>query len=347
MNCSKLIKRFLLLTCATLVGGCASYKDLPHGTVKEMGSAILEKETITVPPEPPEQTPSPDYVIGAGDVLYISVAGRPEFTTVAPGGASKVQGNRVDGTGNVHIPLAGAVPVVGLTVGQARTKIETALRTYLQNPAVVVEVAEFKSQPLYLIGQFRNPGTYYLDRPLTLIQGVALGNGFDATAYLRGARISRGKKIMKVDLSDLLLNGDARQNIWLRPGDMIYIPNNQNQQVFIFGAVKKPGPVPIPPAGLNLAQAVATAELRDIGPDSRHVRIIRSVSPTRGELLVVDFEKILRAEVLPLQLQEGDIVFVPKSSIGNWNDAIGEILPSLQAISALLQPFVNIKFLSK
>jgi polysaccharide export outer membrane protein len=44
-------------------------------------------------------------------------------------------------------------------------------------------------------------------------------------------------------------------------------------------------------------------------------------------------------------LREGDIVYVPKSGVGTWNEALAEILPSLQAISAILQPFVQIKFL--
>jgi polysaccharide export outer membrane protein len=63
--------------------------------------------------------------------------------------------------------------------------------------------------------------------------------------------------------------------------------------------------------------------------------------------MVVDFDKILRGEAMPLFLQQGDIVFVPKSGLGNWNDAINEILPSLQAFSTLLQPFVSIKYLSE
>ncbi len=252
----------------------------------------------------------------------------------------------MDGNGHVNIPLVGQVAVAGLTLSQAQARIQEALRKYLADPWVVVEVAEYKSQPLYLLGQFRASGTYYMDRPLTLVQGVALGNGFDSAANLRGARLSRGNRILPVDVYDLLTRGDAGQNIWLQPGDTIYIPDNKTQQVFIFGAVKKPGPIPMPTSGLNLAQAIASAELREIGYNFRHVRIIRSLSTTRGELLVVDFDKVLRGEALPMQLQEGDIVYVPKSALGNWNDAINEILPSLQAISAILEPFVQVKFLT-
>ncbi len=60
---------------------------------------------------------------------------------------------------------------------------------------------------------------------------------------------------------------------------------------------------------------------------------------------MVDLSRSLRGEALPFNLEEGDIIYVPRSGIGNWNQALSEMLPSLQAISAVLQPFVQIKFL--
>lgn len=338
------LRNCLLFVGLTFFAGCAQFNDLPHGTIKEVGSAVTERDSVVLAPEKLEAPPSLDYVIGIGDVLQVTVAGKPEFSAAAGGGSAK--GSRVDGTGAVHLPFLGAVKVAGLTITQTREKLQTLLQKYVKDPWVIAEVAEYHSQPLYLLGQFKNSGTFYLDRPLTLVQGLSLGSGFDASANLRGARLSRDGKIMRVDLADLLLSGDSRQNIWLQGGDTIYIPDNKNQQVFVFGAVKKPGPVPVPTAGLNLAQAIAAADFRDAGFDSKHLRIIRSISPTRGELLVVDFEKILRGEAVPLQLQDGDIVYVPKNNFGSWNDAIAEIMPSLQAVSAILQPFVSIKYLS-
>jgi polysaccharide biosynthesis/export protein len=212
---------------------------------------------------------------------------------------------------------------------------------------VIVDVKEYRSYPLYLLGQFRTSGTFYMDRPLNLLQGIALGSGYDSTADLSAARLIREKRTMPVDIYDLLTNGDQRQNVWLKAGDTIYIPDNRNRQVFVFGAVVKPGPVPIPSDGLSLSQAIASAQLRDTGFDLNYVRIIRSYSATRGELMVVDFEKIMRGDAPPLALRNGDIVYVPKSNLGSWNDAINEILPTLQAFSAILQPFVQIKFLSQ
>ena len=336
---------FVILLVLLAASGCAPYADLAPGTRQEIVSPIMSREEVVVPALPVEPSPPKDYQIGIGDVLLVDVSGRPEFTIAVQSGAGKTQGSRVDGAGMLHVPLVGPVQVAGLTLTQVEAKLTPLMKQYLNDPWVVVEVLDYKSLPLYLLGQFRLSGTFYMDRPMTLLQGLSLGSGFDPSANLKGARLTRGGKIMPVDFNDLLAKGETSQNIWLKGGDTIYVPDNRNQVVFIFGAVKKPGLVPMPPGGLNLAQAIASAELRDTGFDFHHVRIIRSLSATRGELMVVDYDLVLRGKALPLQLAEGDIVYVPKSGFGTWNDVIADILPSLQTVGAILQPFVSIKFL--
>lgn len=131
------------------------------------------------------------------------------------------------------------------------------------------------------------------------------------------------------------------------PSVVVEISEFRTRQVFVFGAVRKPGAFPLPAGGANLAQVIAGADMIDTAYNLRQIRIIRSNSPTQGELLVVDFDKVLRGKAVPIQMQEGDIVFIPKSTIGGWNEVITELLPSLQTVSAVLQPFVNIKYLKK
>jgi len=347
----KMQSRFLcklslvVLLLLSTIAGCAPYADLAPGSKREIISPIVSREEVTVPALPVEPLPPKDYQIGVGDVLLLDVSGRPEFTIAVQSGAGKTQGSRVDGDGMLHVPLVGSVQVAGLTLSQAEAKLTPLFKKYLKDPWVVLEVLDYKSLPIYLLGQFRVSGTFYMDRPMTLLQGLSLGGGFDATSNLKGARLTRGGKILPVDFYSLLANGDVSQNIWLKGGDTLYIPDNRNQVVFIFGAVTKPGLVPMPPGGMNLSQAIASAALRDTGFDFHHVRIIRSLSATRGELLIVDYEKVLRGEALPTQLVDGDIVYVPKSGFGTWNDVITDILPSLQTVGAILQPFVSIKFL--
>lgn len=332
---------------AVIGDGVAPVAEPTHSPVV-IGSAVIEQQEITIPVADVVPPPA-DYLVGPGDVLFINVSGKPEFSSLSVAGSTGshgVTGSRVDGNGAIQFPFVGTVHVGGLTLTAIQTRLAELLQTYIKAPWVVVEVVEYRSQPLYLLGQFRNSGTFYMDRPLNLLQGVALGNGFDATANLSASRLIREQKTVAVDLYELMTKGDQHQNIWLRGGDTLFIPDNKNMQVFVFGAVKKPGPIEIPREGVTLSQALATADIRDTGYELGKVRIIRSLSATRGELLVVDFDKMLKGEVLPLALKEGDVIYVPKSGMGNWNDAIAEILPSLQAFSAALQPFVNIKYLS-
>ncbi len=364
----------LLLTTAFFIfSGCARYRDLPPGTVKEIGSAqtqksevnqdsdnpIVESQVVNIPTLD-EKQPTADYIVGPYDLLSVNVSGKPEFSSMANktgttttttvtssmGAITQAIGCRVDGNGNIQLPYVGTVHVWGMTPMEIQQRLMAIYPKFFHEPWVIVDVTEYRSHPLHLLGQFKSPGTYYMDKPLNLLEGIAMGKGYDNMADLTGARLIREKKTIPVDVYELLANGDHKQNIWLHGGDTLYIPDNRNRQVFVFGAVKKPGPQPIMPGGLTLAQAIASAELRDTGYDLNYVRIIRSHSATRGELLVIDFEKIMRGDAMPLPLKNGDIVYVPKSHIGSWNDAINEMLPTLQAFSAILAPFVQIKYLS-
>jgi len=329
-----------------LLTGCAGYTSHPPGTSKSIElsdvSPVVTSEQVTVAGEPLSVVPPSDYLVGAGDILAVTVVGRPDLSSTA---ASK--GSRVDYAGTIQLSLVGSVQVAGLSLQQIRDRLQDSFRKYLKNPSVVVEMVEYRSHPLYLLGQFKKAGTHYMDRPINLLQGIAFGEGLDITANLRGARLLRGTKIVPVDVYALLHDGDQRQNVWLSPGDTVYVPDNTLQNVFVFGAVKTPGPIPMKNGQLSLHQAVAAAGgLGDTSYD-RNIRIIRSLSTTRGELIVVDLDRILAGEAKPFPLTDGDIVYVPKSRVGNWNQAINEMLPTFQLIGAILNPFVQMKFLSQ
>lgn len=354
-------KRRAILTCCVsqIIGllwgltACSIYHEpaLPAGFTRSIeatpDSPIVEKQTISVESDHFETAPPSDYVIGMNDSLYINVYGHPELSSVLIM-QGKMLGSRVDGSGNIYLPVVGKIPLAGLTVAQAESKLMEIYRPFIKDPWIVVEITDYKSQPVYLTGQFKNPGVVYLDRPINLLQGIALGAGLDANADLRGARLIRNNKIVTVDIYNLLREGAITQNIWLRAGDIIYIPDNKLQNVFVLGAVKKPGPVPIPHNQLSLLQAIAAAGgYNDSGYQEKRVRIIRSLSTTRGELLVVDTDKMLRGEALPFIMQEGDIVYVPRDAFGDWSQAVKDMLPTLELIGAILNPFVQIKFLSQ
>lgn len=336
------------------MAGCAVSRDasLPSGVVKQIeaapSSAIIETQSISVVPEEEPLPPSQDYVVGVNDALYININGKPELGSPAAGAIGKVQGSRVDGQGYIHLPLVGKIQVSGQTIEQVRDRLQKAYGPFIKKPWVVVEVADYRSQPIYLIGQFKSPGVVYLDRPINLLQGMALGSGLTDSADVRGARVIRNHKILTVDVYDLLNEGAVTQNVWLQPGDIVFVPDNKLQNIFVLGAVKRPGAIPMSHHQLSLVQAIAAAGgLNDAGYEERQLRIIRSLSTTRGALMTVDMKKMLRGEALPVNLIAGDIVYVPRSGLGDWNQALSEILPTLQTLGAILNPFVQIKFLSE
>jgi polysaccharide export outer membrane protein len=333
--------------------GCAGYTFHSPGTVKSIelsdASPVVTSEQVTVLGEPLSDSPPADYLVGPGDILSVTIYGLPNLSSDGRSNSSSgtAKGSRVDSAGTIQVPLLDSVQVAGLSLQQIRDRLQESFRKYLKNPSVVVEMVEYRSQPLYLLGQFKKPGTHYMERPINLLQGVSLGDGLDASANLRGARLLRGKKIVPVDIYSLLHEGDQRQNVWLTAGDTVYVPDNILQNVFVFGAVKTPGPIPMKNGQISLHQAVAAAGgLGDTSYD-RNIRIIRSVTPTRGELIVVDLDKILAGEARPFPLIDGDIVYVPKGLVGNWNQAINELLPTLSLVGAVLNPFVQLKFLQQ
>ena len=202
MNIRFIKSIMLLVFCAALMmTGCTVYTDLPAGTRQEVtGSAIVEQEAVNVPVFTDTEPPSADYLVGPGDVLFVVVEAQPDMGSPVLQSAHRVQGNRIDGLGRIHLPLVGAVQVGGLSINDVAAELSKAYSTFLKDPWVVVEVSEFKSQPLYLIGQFREAGTLYMERPLTLMQGLSEGGGLLDSANLRSARLIREKQTMPVDL---------------------------------------------------------------------------------------------------------------------------------------------------
>lgn len=350
---------FLILTgCVTIPVG--TIKDVPGGEVQIKNSQhihnpVVEQEMVIVRPLS-EPSPPPDYVVGTYDVLSINV-GKPDFSGVgsAAGTSALNESNvdtvaqtncyKVDGKGNIRLPYVGTLHVAGMTLQQIHDQLMNIYPKYFKDPWVSIDVKEYKSQPLYILGQFNNTGVFYMDRPFNVLQGLALGKGYDAAANPRAARVIRDKKVLPVDIYELLMNADQTQNIWLKPGDTIYMPDNKNRVVFVFGASKGGGPISIPPAGLNLLQAIATSGLQEIGYHARRVFLIRSFSPMRGQLMVIDVDKIIEGDALPIALTEGDIIYIPKNALTTWNEALGEMLPTLSAFSTILSPFVQIKYL--
>jgi polysaccharide export outer membrane protein len=351
--------RFLL--CLLLCCACGSR---PPVMVKAMASPVRAHHSETLDPALLSDTiggrEGEAYRVGAGDTVLVAVYGHPELS-IAPyaGSTLSAQGARlsglvIDNDGSIQFPLLGSVQVAGKTADQLRSFLERDLAVYVKEPKVTVQVVFNGSIRYYLLGQFAQPGLKYSDRPLRLLEALSLGGSVLLDrASLRTAYVARGSKRLPIDFRRLVLDGDLRQNIKLRSGDVILVPDKTSEQAFVFGGAHdsnpKGGAVQFINGRLTLLQALAQAGFgfreRTQGRLSE-TYVIRSEG-ARGELFIVDATKILSGEAAPFELAPGDVVYVPLTALASWNEALSQILPTLQTVSGLLTPFVQIKYLSE
>ncbi|MFZ5890683.1 MAG: polysaccharide biosynthesis/export family protein [Myxococcota bacterium] len=301
------------------------------------------------------------YRVGPGDTILVAVYGHPELSiapyvgaTTGQTNSSRLAGLVVDNDGTAQFPLIGSLKVAGKTSNELRMFLEKELARYVNEPKVTCQVVFTGSIRYYLLGQFTQPGLKYSDRPLRLMEALSLGGSvLLERASLNTAYVARNGKRLAVNFRRLLRNGDMRQNIRLRPGDVVFVPDNAGETVFVFGGAAggtaAGGAIPMRNGRLDLLQALAQAGygIRDRAQVKlSETRVIRS-DGDRGQLFLVDAAAMLKGEAAPFQLMPGDIVFVPETAFTSWNEAIAQMLPTLQAVSGLLTPFVQIKYLSQ
>jgi len=356
------IATFVLAACA----GCATRDIHPVIASRVLASPVVSRDDEALDPRlldaaTGEEDGQP-YRVGPGDTLLVAVYNHPELAiatyagslAAAPSPTGRTAGLYVDNDGTIQFPLIGSVRVAGKTSEELRGFLEQELARYVKEPKVTVQVLFNGSIRYYLLGQFVAPGLKFADRPMRLLEALTLGESIVLDkASLAGAYVSRNGKRLPVNFRRLLRDGDMRQNIRMRGGDTIFVPDNLSEQAFVFagaaGSNARGGAVPFLNGRLDILQALAQSGIgfreRAQGRLSA-VRVIRSEAD-RGQFFVIDVDKILRGEAGSFSLSPGDIVFVPETAVTSWNEVLQQILPTLETISGLLNPFVQIKFLSQ
>jgi len=251
-----------------------------------------------------DATPS-SYLVGADDQLAITVVEEPELSGTF----------RVDSDGAFSYPYLGRVRAQGLTLAALQNFLATRLRDgYIRNPQVRVEITQFKSQFVYVIGQVRTPGKIPMTGgSMTLLEALALAGSPTASASnevivvhprrpnTSGATptvdaTTEGETI-RVNRKDLEL-GKAGQDIVLRDGDIINVPDAQ--KFFVQGAVRNPGYYVLDP-GMTVQQAIVLAGgLNERGSD-RGITVTRLVNGRQTEVAVRLDDKVQPNDVIQIR----------------------------------------------
>ncbi|MGA2449933.1 MAG: polysaccharide biosynthesis/export family protein [Polyangiaceae bacterium] len=352
-----------LVVIAFVALGCGRQR--PAVSVTQMPSAVTSRHAAALDPDLLAETvgerDGDAYRLGPGDLLLVAVYGHPELSVApfVPLSTPGPQGGRpagllIDNDGTVQLPLLGSVRVQGQTSERVRQLVEEGLATYIKDPKVTVQVLFNGNIRYYLFGEFTSPGLKYSDRPLGLLEALSLGGSVDLDkASLRTAYVARRGRKIPVNFRRLILDGDLTQNMRLKTGDIVVVPSQQTEQAFVFGGFPGSDPaggaVPFVNGSLTLLQALARA---GFGQSERFqgalsdVHVIRSEGD-HGELFIVDAHAIMEGKAAQFDLAPGDVIFVPATTLANWNQALDMMLPSLQTIAGILTPFVQVKYLSQ
>jgi polysaccharide biosynthesis/export protein len=161
----------------------------------------------------------PDYLVGPGDVLDISVWKDEALTrsvTVLP-------------DGKISFPLIGEVRAGGRTIADLKQEVGQKISAYVPDPTLSVEVKQVNSMLVYVIGRVNTPGRFALNTNVNVMQGLAMAGGLNPFAKRDKIKILRqeggGKPIIFGFSYDDVVDGiRLEQNIMLRRGDLVVVP---------------------------------------------------------------------------------------------------------------------------
>jgi polysaccharide export outer membrane protein len=276
------------------------------------------------PTVPAQQTlPSirPTYVLGSNDQILIRVPQSDEIND---------RPFRVDTDGFINLPLIGRVKAAGLTVQALEADITARLRQYIREPQVAITVVQFRSEPVFIMGEFRAPGIYPLEGR-TLVEMLTTTGGLLPTASRR-IKITRRaeygpiplpqaiedpeRKLSTVEISmaSLSENLNPAEDIVLKPYDMVSV--ERAERVYVSGEVGKVGAIEFGAREtISVSQALTEAGGFTQFATRNKVRILRPVTGTaRRHEIDIDLKRVFEGKDNDFPLLPNDVLFVPRAS---------------------------------
>lgn len=233
-----------------------------------------------LPVAPPQ--PGSTYLVGPGDVLSIRVFDEPGLTGEF----------NVDGDGTITYPFLRRVEVKDKNLREIEELLTKRLVDgYVNRPQVSVEISDYRSRSIYVLGEVRNPGKYSIKGTVTLLEVIANAGSLTPTAgdsiivqrYKDGIPVvsepalpgdDRAAEVMRVSMNEIR-EGRISANLLLQDGDTIFVP--QAPKFYVTGFVKSPGAYVLTP-GMTVQQAIAVAGGLAERGSTRGIKIIRKVN---------------------------------------------------------------------
>ena len=310
----------------------------------------------------PAQESASQYLVGARDILIITVWEHPELTNPFGGSSTSIAsannvtsigssgsntlingGNVVGEDGTFFYPYVGIVKAAGKTVEDIRTELSEKLSQYIERVQLDVRVNSYRSQRVYVVGEVHQPGIQTLkDIPLTVLEAINNAGGINnQTADLRNITLARDGKTYSINLLALYEGGDITQNVLLKQGDVLNVADNQFNKIFVFGenTVGGTGAGRSRSVIMNKGRMTLTEGLSEAGgfdqttADASRIFVFRG-RLNKPEIFHLDAKSpdaLLLAEHFPLEPH--DILYVDRAEGIRWNQIIAQIQPTVTLLN--------------
>lgn len=296
----------LALACGAMFA-FACTTPLARGQALQLRAAAQAEAAATAPTKVAAQSPSPtaavpaalapEYPLGPGDLIKISVFQNQDLTTET----------RVSENGTITFPLIGTVQVGGLSTAQAEKRVAHMLKegAYLIDPQVTILIEQVHGNEVAAIGQFNRPGRYPLETTQTRLSDLIAAAGGIAptgsdTVIFTGKR--DGKTVWyQVDVGNMYVNKELENDFILQAGDVLFV--DRYPLFYIYGEVQRPGSYRVE-RNMTVVQALATGGGLTPRGTQNGVRVKRRDASGK----VVDFAPSVDEPVRP-----DDVIFVRQS----------------------------------
>jgi polysaccharide export outer membrane protein len=223
---------------------------------------------------------------------------------------------RVRSTGEITLPLAGTVKVGGLSPAQAEALIAKRLGDggFFNDPRVSVLEKEFATQGISVLGEVQKPGVYPLQGPRNLFDALSAAGGTTPRAG-NTVSISHREDPQHSEVVTLSENSksSSQSNVHVYPGDTVVV--SKAGIVYVVGDVRSPGGFVMENSHMTMLQAFAMAQGANPTAALDRAQLIRKSGPeNQPQEAPISLKKILAQKAPDMNLQPGDIVFVPTSA---------------------------------
>ncbi|EMD78530.1 TPA: SLBB domain-containing protein [Vibrio diabolicus] len=241
-----------------------------------------------------------NYTVGAGDEIIVQLFGKENETHRL----------RVNRAGTINFPSLGPVNVAGMHFSDVRDSLTQRVKEQMIGVRSDISLGELRTMQVFVMGDAYKPGAYTVSALTTISQAIYYSGGFGESGALRDIQLKRdGKIIRKLDMYDLLLKGDASNDVRLLPDDVVLI-GSVNETVSIEGEINRPAIYEVK-QGETYQQLIQMAGGFTANAHVEQLEIKRYASHGAREALTLDFNKTQDRQS---KVKNGDAIMILKKS---------------------------------